>query len=40
MEKEKCVLDGELTAEEFLNQLDEIIQMENPDNKSNLKQEN
>lgn len=25
MDQEKCILDGEVTAEEFLKQLDEII---------------
>ena len=40
MEREKCVLDGEITVEEFLKQLDEMIQGKNPDNNNNPKQEN
>ena len=34
-EREKCVLDGEITVEEFLKQLDEMIQGKTPDNNNN-----
>lgn len=32
MNREKCLLDGEITAEEFLKQLDEMINKENGEN--------
>lgn len=40
MEREKCVLDGEITVEEFKKQLEEMLREESTDSKNNSKQEN